>query len=302
MLLYNMKRTPISPQFMYTKETYYNMTKYTLKTLIAFLILCQVAAYGDDASTNVSSSGSAPTDVEAKQILEKATAQEAQFSTYFCESEQERTDGINKIHPAKTKLSIFKKRNADGQIFQRIETEVTIQKPPISIKSLEIVNSDGSWRVNDKVAILEAYKAKESDDIFSAAANAGLTGPLSNDNPPTYDKTEKQVDGKACYAIREHFSDKAISQWKEMIKKTTGNDPQDNYTPVFREYIIGKEDSIIYGVAMYSVTGDAMTKQTWSTVKFNPPLDEEMFRIPNKLRKLTANSAQEERDLLKQSK
>lgn len=257
--------------------------------LLGVCLLCQVQIMGETAP------GMAPSGVGSwtpEVILKKAEEQEANLSTFY--AELNKNSQING-YDAETRQVIYRKRSPDGQESVRIETNIAVPKLGKSIKNVQLTNADGTWEIDNNVAILEAFEGKRMQEMFSGVAKSmlDLTQP-GKSAPFTLEMKESKVQGKDVYMVTMRMSDEIMKQWKTAMAKSMTVMPTAEQTPSVRQIIIGKSDLIIYGATVYSMTGSVISTYTWNTVKANLPLDDSLFQIPSALKKVTANSVMEE--------
>ena len=102
--------------------------------------------------------------------------------------------------------------------------------------------------------------------------------------------------GEQVYAISKTLSEKTYQAEIDDANRTLAslkNMPKVNVgdtLPFLTIVYVRKQDYIIVGQEFYSKRGDLISSQTYSDVRVNVPLDDNLFKVPKSHKVITANT------------
>lgn len=183
----------------------------------------------------------------------------------------------------------------DGTTETRSEIDTTIGK--LTFHLIQITNSEGTWFLNRKTAVKAGFISNINSNA-EAVTKASISAPATD---ATYTQEDAELNGTQCHVITQRISDAQLNQNVENTVKAVGDlvkgpgalQAVKDQVPAVTVYYIGTDDGFIYSTRKLNANGGSISDLTYKDVKFNIPLDPNIFKVPQDYKIVIAKTPQE---------
>jgi len=198
----------------------------------------------------------------------------------------------SETNATKVKATLYQRYNPDGIMEMRIDSEYEVAK--VKHKTVFINNREGQWQLTPTTAIKMEFQ--EALTIMAQQAATGVKkGELT---PGTYSLSETAMNDKSYWVVKAVVSEDVQKKVQEALESSPLMQEMRKRTPSLKSipfpsvtlYRIGKEDSIIYSTQQYDDDGNRISDVTYESVQINLPLADDIFAIPQNLKRKVART------------
>ena len=225
-------------------------------------------------------------------------------------------EDIDVSKQVKVKVTVSKKFLPDGFRLERTDSNDTDTHVPPHLHNHRVLikNEQGLWEIfgdHHKEAMLLQYKINQEKSLDAIYENRN-TPPLNGKNE--FKIVEEYYNGIPAYKITMKLCDDAyqdvltkmkqeidvtISKQIEEVNVMRRNTPghrdsaipeADSRTPYAYEFVVAKEPKIIWSIKTYTNSGELLTDHHYSKIDIGIPLADDLFTIPDGIKKTIATS------------
>lgn len=224
-------------------------------------------------------------DSKPMQILNKSNEYMQSLDSWMCEIHN--STGNSTTEDSLSISRMYIKKNSDGQVFSRNESEFIINKKKQT--SLIISNSKGTFFLNSKAkTAIQTNFLEKSKKSMNAASVSGTDNGIGM-SFKSVSMEDTTFESFPCYLINVEFSKDQIATTRERsivgiraagLPKSS-EETIDKFIAVRTTNIIRKSDYFQISTNSFNSNGEKISGQFYRNIKLNVPLDLDLFEIPN---------------------